>query len=592
MMKKLLILLFLLSNIAFAQEKDWMTHYERSGFKETPPYAETIEYCQRLAGASGKIHYTTFGKSPQGRDLPLMIVDKDGFSDPETIKASGRAVFLIQAGIHPGESEGKDAGMMLIRDMVIHEQYPDLLENVSILFIPIFNVDGHERFGKYNRINQNGPEEMGWRTTAQNLNLNRDYVKADAPEMQHWLMMFNRWLPDFFADTHTTDGADYQYVLTYAMETMGNMDPGLTEWQKESYIKPVEKKMEEIGFPIFPYVSFRSWHDPRSGLIQRVSPPMISQGYTAIQNRPGLLIETHMLKPYKPRVESTYAILRFTLEILNRDYQKLQTLNHQADLNTALPNFREDSLAVKYHTSQQDSMMVDFEGVEYKAVKSDLTGGTWYQYSDKPKTFELPLFSKPVPSVKVKLPQAYIIPPQWNKVIKRLKLHGVKMYKLEEPTSIKVESYKFSDVKWRNSPYEGRHMVRDFEYKNITEEREYPAGSVVVDMNQRTARIIAHILEPKAQDSFIQWGFFNAIFEQKEYSETYVMEKMAREMLEENPELRKRFEQKKNEDPGFAQSQWDMLNWFYKQTPYWDEKKNVYPVGRIMEREVVEGKIR
>ncbi|HHN47797.1 MAG TPA: hypothetical protein ENN08_02500, partial [Bacteroidales bacterium] len=279
---KNLILLSLLAFICVApllhaQEDAWITHFEKSAFTETTDYVQTIEFCRKLADHSPLVHYTTFGTSPQGRELPLLVVDKDQhFSPAETTKT----ILLLQAGIHPGEPDGKDAGLVLIRDMAIHGKHLDLLENITLLFIPIFNVDGYDRFGPYNRINQNGPKEMGWRTTAQNLNLNRDHIKADAPEMRAWLKLFSEWMPHFFIDCHTTNGADYQYALTYMLETFGNMDEGLTRWQKDVYEPLVTEKMQAAGFPVFRYVQFRQWHNPRSGLRSGAAPGMLSQGYT------------------------------------------------------------------------------------------------------------------------------------------------------------------------------------------------------------------------------------------------------------------------------------------------------------------------
>lgn len=284
MIKKSAVFLLTLTCFSLFAQQEWQTDYELSGGKKTPRYKETINYCLQLADASPMLHFTSFGISPQGRNLPVMIVDRDGLQTPEAIKAAGRIILMIQACIHPGESEGKDAGLMLVRDLA--SGIRDLLDHVSVIFIPIFNVDGHERFGPYNRINQNGPEEMGWRVTATNLNLNRDFLKADAPEMQAWLKLFNNWMPDFFVDIHTTDGADYQYVLTYMMETLGNMDTGLTAWCDSVFLPGWTSEMEEAGYPVFPYVQFRRWHDPKSGLIRDVAPPMLSQGYVALRNRP------------------------------------------------------------------------------------------------------------------------------------------------------------------------------------------------------------------------------------------------------------------------------------------------------------------
>ncbi len=581
-MNRLLLLILLTLSIGL-KAQNWTTWYEQSDFKQTPRYAETMDYCKRLATASPMATMINLGISPQGREIPMMIIDRDGLTSPEAIRAKGRIITLIQAGIHPGEPDGKDAMLVLLRDMLINGKHKNLLEKSSILFIPILNVDGHERFGPYNRINQNGPEQMGWRTNAANLNLNRDFLKADAPEMRHWLKMYSSWLPEFFIDIHSTDGADYQYPLTYAIEIFGNLDSGLTRWLTNIYEPRITAKMESEGYPIFPYVQFRNWHDPRSGLTTGASPPMISQGYAAIQNRPGLLIETHMLKDYKTRVDATIQMLVQTLFILNHQAETLKTLVEMADKSTASSAFRTQPLALSWETSRTDSVMIDFKGIDYSTVKSDLTGGDWFVYDNtKPITMKLPFFQKTKPSAIATLPQAYIIPAEWSDVIERLKLHGIKMDTLTEAIEIKVNTYKFKDYNFMKLPNEGRHMVKT-DVEEIEETRTFPMGSAVIYTNQRTAKVIAGLLEPKAPGSFVEWGFFNAVFEQKEYGESYVMEKMAREMLEKDPQMRQAFEKKKNDNPEFAKSQWDMLNWFYAQTPYWDQEFLKYPVGKISE---------
>jgi hypothetical protein len=585
-MNKLFIFLLMIFSAGLSAQ-DWTTYYEKSEFKKTPGYDETIDFCNRLCAASPIASMTNLGQSPQGRAIPMMIIDRDGLTSPEAIRAKGRVIMLIQACIHPGEPDGKDAMLVLLRDMLIHRKHKDLLENVSILFIPILNVDGHERFGPYNRINQNGPDEMGWRTNATNLNLNRDFLKADAPEMQHWLVMFSKWLPEFFVDIHTTDGADFQYALTYDTEVYGTLESGITRWLKNIYEPRITSKMKESGFPIFPYVQFRNWHDPRSGLRTGAAPPMISQGYAALQNRPALLIETHMLKDYKTRVDATIQMLVHTLFIVNHQAESLKTLIDMADKSTASPAFRKQEYILKWVTSHTDSTMVDFEGFDYKNIKSDLTGGDWFIYDNtKPVTMKLPFFNKTIPASGTMLPEAYIVPAEWTEVISRLKLHGIKMDLLTQPTEVKVKSYKFRDFDFRKTPNEGRHMVTT-EVDDIEETRVFPAGSAIIHTNQRTAKVIAGILEPMAAGSFVEWGFFNAVFEQKEYSETYVMETMAREMLDRDPEVRKAFEAYKLKNPDSVKSQWDILNWFYSQTPYWDKNFLKYPVGKINETAVI-----
>lgn len=586
-MKKYIIIIlscFFSMKMAAADLETW---YEKSGCTETPRYDETIKYCRLLEKSSHYIKYTTFGTSPQGRELPLLILDTKKNFTRDKIKKSGNLVLLVQACIHSGECEGKDAGLMLMRDLVTGKLDKTLTEDITILFIPIFSVDAHERFGPYNRINQNGPKEMGWRTTAQNLNLNRDYMKADAPEMQAWLRLFADWLPDFFIDCHTTDGADYQYTLTYGLESGGNLDSALTVWQSEKYLAPVKELMAKSGFPIFTYIFFRDWHDPRSGITSWASPPMLSQGYTALLNRPGLLIETHMLKPYKPRVESTYQMLLHTIEILAKEKNELQSLIAKADDYSGSGQFRKAPYPLNFNNLYKDSTIVDFLGIDYEVTKSDLTGGEWIQYNGKPKVFRIPVFNKLTPANFAELPEAYIIPAEYGFLADRMAIHGIEFIKLKEPVKIKVSSYKFRNVQFRQAPNEGRHMLASFDLDKIEEEREFSAGSYVIDMNQRTAKVIAHLLEPKAYCSFLNWGFMNGIFEQKEYSEHYVMEKMAREMLKKDPALKEEFESKMKSDSVFAKNPNNIINWFYSKTPYWDSRYNVYPIGKIFDREIV-----
>lgn len=583
----LVFLFFLLFQFLFAQNQEqYLTYYEKSNFEETPGYNETIEYCKLLDEKSNLINYTNFGISPQLRELPLLIIN-DGDFKLQELKKSDKVIVLIQACIHAGEPDGKDAGLMLLRDIAINKKYVELLKNVCILFIPIFNVDGHERFGPYNRINQNGPKEMGWRTTSINLNMNRDFLKADCFEMKQWLKLYNKWLPDFMIDCHTTDGADYQYHLTYGLEIFGNMSANMTKWLKETYLPETEKGMNKADYKIFPYVAFKNWHDPRSGLISWVANPMLSEGYTAVQNRPGLLIETHMLKDYKTRVNATYEMLKQSLVLLNKEHIKLKEIIKNDDEFCSTELFRKKAFPLKYETTS-DNTFVEFEGIDYTSEKSELSGGKWFKYGNQKKTFKIRYFDKQKVVEKVFLPEAYIIPPQWFEIISRLSIHGINYSVLDKEVSIEVNSYKFSNLKFNDTPKEGRQTLNKFNCEEVNEIRKYSAGSVLIDMNQRTSKVIAHMFEPKGPDSFIYWGFFNAIFEQKEYGETYVMEKIAREMIAKDENLMKEFEKYKTENKELADNNWALLNWFYAKTPYWDKQKNLYPVGRIMNRGIIE----
>ncbi len=567
-------------------DESWQTWWEKSGYQETPRYEPTIEYCKRLAKASKKVHYSVFGVSPQGRDLPLLVLDKHGCFTPEKANAAGKIKLLIQACIHAGEPDGKDAGLVFFRDYAISGKTDINLDSITILFIPIFNVDGHERFSPFSRINQNGPKETGWRTTATNLNLNRDYLKVDAPEMRAWLKMFNRWNPDFFIDIHTTDGADYQYVITTEFD--GYIDNNLMSWLSETYYPEFINRMNESGYTTDNYVWFRRWHDPKSGLVDYRPEPRFSIGYTSACNRPSLLIETHMLKDYETRVKGTLSAIRHTVSILGDHGHELKKLIHDADAFTASEQFRKTPFVLEYRPSMKDSVMVPFKGIEYTVETSDLTSGSWIRYTGKPKDFVLPLFNKQEVILGAELPEAYVLPGEWTEVIDRLKIHGIEYEILEEETVIEAKTCRFSNVKWEVVPYEGRQLIAQIKTEDISLEKKYPAGSVVVPLSQPKARLIAFMFEPASKESFVRWGFFNAIFEQKEFFETYVMEKMAREMIKDNPELKSDFENWVLSDPGNAADPRAKLHWFFRQTPYFDSNLNIYPIGRIYSQNQLE----
>ena len=579
---KILLLLFIFPGFVLAGGGNWQTDYEKSGLKKTPRYRETIDYCRRLSEASQMVTYRSFGTSPQGRDLPLVIADKDGNFTSQQVKASGNVIVLIQAGIHAGEISGKDAGLMLLRDIVIRKKYFHLLDRVTLLFIPIFNVDGHERFGPYNRINQNGPEEMGWRVTAQNLNLNRDFLKADTPEMQAWLLLFNKWLPDLLVDCHATDGADYQYQITYGIEKAANVAPPVRDFTANILEPFLKRKMLHENIPMNFYVMFRDWSNINSGLRAGAASPRFSTGYGAVQNRVFFLIETHMLKSYRTRVEATYHLLIHLLEAANEFAADLKTANREADRLTAeeLPG---KYLPLNMRYSPKDSIWVDFLGVESDKIPSKISGTYRTVYhSDKPKTYRLPYFNRVVATDSAMVPYAYLIPREWQLQIERLKLHGVKLQRLKKDTTLRIVSYRFKNVKWKEQPYEGRHRC-SFQTEPLEEERFFPAGTFVVPMNQRTNRVTVHLLEPGAPDSFVSWGFWDAIFERKEYAEYYVLEKIARDMLQSDSQLKAEFENKLATDSVFAASPRERLYFFYRHSPYWDRKINLYPVAKLMQ---------
>ncbi len=581
-MKINLIVFLLLTSIVFSQTEDkWITTFEKSGFISTADYDQTMKYYQNISDYSEYAELMGFGISPQGRELKCLIVSKDRVFDPVEVKRTNKPIVLIISGIHAGEIEGKDASMILLREILITKEQEYLIDDAVLMVVPIFSVDGHERKSKYNRINQNGPEEMGWRTTAQGYNLNREWMKADASEMQSMLKLISEWIPDFVIDNHTTNGADYQYTITYEVERFANIYSETAQWLDKKFVPFLTNEVNKKGFLIFPYVALRNWRSSLdSGIVDWASGPRLSTGYFSLQNRPSLLVETHMIKPYKERVYSTKAVLETTLDFINQNSQGLVKLNKEADANSIKKLYDGDEyipISFKLGDSYEE---VIFKGLEYYEENSEISGGKKIVYTDKPKDMNIKFYRDVKPADSIQPAKAYLIPQEWQGLVERLKFHGVEISQLSKEQSFNVKRYKFKNIKFNNSSNEGRHRV-NFDFDIYSEEVVVPEGTFFVSTNQRTIRIITHLLEPKCSDSFVQWGFLNQIFEQKEYFESYVMEDIAAEMLLHDMELKKEFEEKLISDDTFRNNSYERLNFFYKKSPYWDKQLNLYPIMRI-----------
>jgi hypothetical protein len=404
-------------------------------------------------------------------------------------------------------------------------------------------------------------------------------LKADAPETQAWLKVFTAWLPDFLIDCHVTDGADFQHVLTYGLETHENVSAPLRTWINRYYVPAIEPKMAAAGSTIIPYIFLKDDKDPSLGIIGFPAPPRFSTSYAALQNRPALLIETHMLKDYKSRVDATYRMLEATIALAGNDFPALHRAVTEAD-EEAARGIREP-VPLRFDVADKPNGTVHFLGYKQRLEKSDISGGDRIVYTKEPYQADIPRFDSLIVTKSVLPPVAYLIPRQWREVIDRLRIHGLQLDRLTAPASLDVESYRFSNAAWQQAPFEGRHPVT-YSVETRKERRSFPAGTVVVKMNQRAARVAIHALEPEAPDAFVAWGFFDAIFEQKEYAENYVMESVARDMLAKDPQLKKEFETRLQSDTSFAHSSASRLSFFYERSPYWDSGMNRYPVVRLM----------
>ncbi|MFT4114130.1 M14 family metallopeptidase [Silvibacterium sp.] len=583
----------------FAQSaSDWQTPAEASSYTTTPDYAATMDYLHRIAAAApGQVKIEPFGETGEGRELEIVIASKDGEFDPAKLHAAGRPIVLVQNSIHAGEMDGKDACLALLRDMVITKSQAALLDKAVFVFIPIYNADGHERRSAYNRINQNGPEEMGWRGNGTNINLNRDYLKTDAPETRAFMKMFHTWLPDFFVDDHVTDGSDYQYDVTFTIDDGPNVPRATAHWIDETVTPTLERDVDATpGHLASPtYITLNDDTDPAKGLGFNDDPPRFSTGYTILENRPGMLVELHMLKDYKTRVTGNYAVLRSLLALVNRDAAKLVELNKTADAEAEhlgahpLGN-QQFPLAVGWNGQTTPFL---FRGYKYTRQLSEVSGTMWVKYSHEPWDVSLPISSGFKVTASTTPPAAYIIPREWTHVIDVLVAHQVEVRRTTAAWTGKVDTYRCSGMQWNRAPFEGRHPIFPGEGAMqpgkfgqcdlVTETVTYPAGSAVVELNQRLSKVVLEWLEPAAPDSAMAWGFFDPIFEQKEYGEAYVLEKLAREMMAKDPKIKDEFERKVQADPVFAADPMARLEFFYEHSPYYAANRvGEYPVGRLL----------
>ena len=549
----------------------WITPSEAGGLRTTPRYDETVAYLQRLVKASPNLKMVSLGRSAEGRDVWMVIASKDRAFTPEALRRTGKPLILAQGGIHAGEIDGKDAGLMLLRDMTVRGTKRELLDRVNLLFVPIFNVDGHERVSRYSRINQRGPEVSGWRTNARNLNLNRDYMKADAEEMQAMIRGIVTWQPDLYIDLHVTDGAEYQYDITYGWNGTAGHSPAIARWLDTRYRGPVDPHLRAQGHIPGPLIFT---DDPLAGVALGQSDPRLSHGYGDARHLPSILVENHSLKPYDQRVLGTYVFLEQTLRTVGAEAASLR------DAVATDRARRPERVPLAWRVPENAPVTeIEVLGVESRKTLSPVSGGVRMEWLGRPVTQRAPLRQATEVTASVKPARAYWVPAAWREVIAKLDLHGIPYERLTEPREVEVTMVRLVDPKFAPAQFEGHVRVTATEKPERRRER-FPAGSVRVPTDHPLGTLATLLLEPSSPDSLFQWGFFHSILSPTEYVEAYVMEPMAEAMMAEDPKLAEEFRAKVESDDKFRADARARLQWFYERTPWYDERARLYPVGR------------
>ena len=576
-MRKCFLALILISTLA-GNSQNLITRFEKSGGTQTPTYFEIIDWWQKLDQQSGKIKLLTMGMTDAGYPLHLAVVANQGDFNFDNIRKNNKRIILINNGIHPGEPDGIDASMLLARDIAINKiKIPD---NIVIAIIPVYNIGGCLNRSPDYRVDQNGPEEFGFRGNSQNLDLNRDFIKCDSKEARSFAQIFHLTDPDVFIDNHVSDGADYQHIMTLICSQHNKLGGVLGEFMNKDFEPGIYASMKEKGYDLIPYVNAFG-DSPDNGWPEFLEGPRYSSGFAAIWHTFSFIAETHMLKPYDQRVKATYALMLSFIDFTNKKSNIIKQLREQT------------KNAVKTQTSFDLSWTLDrsnsstrlYKGYASGQKPSEVSGLPRLYYDrNKPYEKEIPFYNYYKPKTSIQKPSGYIIPQGWWKVIDLLKNNEVQMIRLKKDTTIEVEVYQIEDYKTAPKQFEMHHINSDVKTNSIIKKIPFWKGDYFIPMNQSANRFLAEVLEPTAADSYFAWNFFDAIMGQKEGYSGYAFEDIAAGYLKNNASLQKILEEKRNTDSTFAKNGRAQLNFVYENSPWYEPAYLQYPVYRVLSK--------
>lgn len=574
-MKKItgLFLFTIITNFLFAQ--NITTLFEKSNGTKTPTYFEAIDWWQKLDAQSGKVKMLTMGMTDAGYPLHLVVIANNGDHNFANIRKNNKRVILVNNGIHPGEPDGIDASMLLARDVVINKfKLPD---NVVLAIIPVYNIGGCLNRSANYRVDQNGPEEFGFRGNSQNLDLNRDFIKSDSKEAKAFAEIFHLTDPDVFLDNHVSDGADYQHVMTLICTQHSKLGGVLGEYLNKTFEPGLYASMKEKGYDLIPYVN--AFGDtPDNGWPEFFEGPRYSSGYAALWHTFSFVAETHMLKPYDQRVIATYELMKSFIDFTSKNSATIKQLRDQT------------KQTVKTQTAFPISWTLDrsvfdkriYKGYTAGRKPSDVSGQPRLFYDrTKPYEKEIPFYNFYKPSNSIQKPEAYIVPQGWWTVIDLLKTNKVQMTQLKKDTTIEVEVYRIDDYKTAPRPYEMHHINSDVKTSVTIKQMKFKKGDYYIPMNQVANRFLVETLEPTASDSYFAWNFFDGILGQKEGYSGYAFEDIAADYLKNNPDIKAKLTQRAATDTAFAKNGRAQLNFVYENSPWVEPEYLKYPVYRV-----------
>lgn len=568
------IVLSLLLLCSALRSQSFPTLFETSNGTQTPTYPEVIDWWKKLDAASKVVQMSTVGPTDAGIPLHLVLVSGDGDFSIPSLKQKGKNILFILNGIHPGEPDGIDASMLLVRDIVAKKLA--LPSNVVLAIIPLYNIGGALNRSTNLRVDQNGPEAFGSRGNSQNLDLNRDFIKCDSKEAFTFTKVFRHLDPDIFIDNHVSNGADYQHVMTLIATQHNKLGGAMGTYLKEKFVPAIFADMQERGFDLVPYVNHFG-ETPDNGWSQFWDSPRYSSGFAALWHTFAFVPETHMLKPYPQRVAATKALMESFIHFAKNNGKKIKQLRMQQAKDWA-----QKSYPLKWKLDSTKSSNITFKGYSSGKKPSSVSGLPRLYYNrQEPFTKQVPFYDWYTDTLKVTAPKAYLLPQGWHQVASRLKANGITMVPLKKDTVILVETYTITSFQAAARPYEGHHPNSNVHTEKSIRQITFRAGDWLIPFAQPGWHFLLEALEPKAEDSYFTWNFFDPILIQKEGYSDYVFEDTAAEFLASNPQVKAALEKRKKEDPEFAKSAAAQLDFVFKNTPYYEPAHLQYPVYRI-----------
>jgi hypothetical protein len=568
-MRSILTLLFL-PCILYSQNKESRTFYSN-----TKPYDQVIADFTAVDNNSEITAMTTSGMTDAGKPLHVFVLSKDKLFSPEAAKSNGKVVIMINNAIHPGEPDGVDASYELVKT---YTEHPDLLPSeVVLVIIPVYNIDGYLNRGSTSRANQNGPEQYGFRGNAKNLDLNRDFIKADAQNTIAFEQIFQMWKPDILIDNHVSDGADYSYTMTLIATQRNKLNSFVAAYMDKKMVPGIYSDMARIGNPICPYVETMG-ETPESGIVGFLETPRFATGYAALFNCMGFVPETHMLKPYNDRVWATYDLMQVIIARAGKDASAIIEAHRKADEDVK----QAVSFALGWELDTTRYELIDFHGYEASHVISKISGLPVLNYDhSRPYKKQIRFYNTYKPSMMVNKPQVFIVPQAWTEVIFRLQLNGVEMKRLLHDTILRARFYHIDKYNAPSQPYESHYLHKGTETSFCDMEGKFYQGDYVIHMNQVANRYVMEVLDPRFDDSFFAWNFFDGILNQKEWFSDYVFDAKAEQILKDDPSIKSQLDSARAADPDLAANHWRQMNFIYQRSEYKEKTHMLYPVARF-----------